>query len=79
MGSIPTGRAIYMQQYLILTEHKEDVIQWCSENMEMRRDYNWFPFYTTSAGEDAIRLDIFNDDDAIIFTLIWKHFINDQN
>ena len=45
----------------------------------MHQDYIWFPFYTTSAGEDAIRLDIFNDDDAIIFTLIWKHFINDQN
>lgn len=68
-----------MRQYLILDEYRNELLQWCSENMEVYRDYSWFPFYLTSDGKDAFRLDIFSDEWAVIFNLTWGNILNDQS
>lgn len=75
-SAIPT----IMRQYLIKNEHREEIIQWCSENMEPGVNYTWFPHYVTQTyHEPAFRLDIFDDEYAIIFSLTWNDFIDDAH
>lgn len=68
-----------MRQYLILDEYRKTLLEWCSENMEVFRDYAWVPYYVTKNGENAFRLDIFDDEWAVIFSLTWGNLINDSN
>lgn len=64
-----------MKQYFIREELRDAVIGWCVEqHMVMRKDYTWFPFYFSN-NKEAFRLDIFNDEDAILFILQWRQDI----
>jgi len=64
-----------LKQYLISDEHREIVIGWCKDHMVMHKDYIWFPMYVTTSNKAAFRIDIFNDEDAIVFTLTWRDLV----
>lgn len=73
-----------MTQYFIAdtTKNRETIIKWCDERFGIRatphtysnRRWNWFGHYSKN-GQPAIRVDIFHDDDKIVFELTWQDCI----